>query len=105
MRPSKEEIASLLARFDQSNWDEMDLKIGDFRLRLSNDAITTAPAATAPAPLAVRPPAAASRPAPARGPPAARRPRRRRREGGERGREERRARRPSCGSRAEPRAL
>jgi acetyl-CoA carboxylase biotin carboxyl carrier protein len=43
MRPTREEIASLLARFDSSSWDEMDLRIGDFRLRLSNDAIAPAP--------------------------------------------------------------
>ena len=58
MRPTKDEIASLLARFDQSSWDEMDLKIGDFRLRLSNEAIV--PAASAPAPVAVRAPSAAA---------------------------------------------
>lgn len=59
MRPTKDEIASLLARFDQSNWDEMDVRIGDFRLRVSNTAL--GPAAPAPAPAAAPAPSAVAK--------------------------------------------
>lgn len=66
-RPTPEEIASLLARFDSSSWDEMELRIGDFRLHLSNrtDAVpaTAAPAAVS-APAAAAPARAAAAPPP-----------------------------------------
>lgn len=66
-RPTPEEIASLLARFDSSSWDEMDLRIGDFRLHLSNrtDAVpaTAAPAAAPAVSRAAAPPPPQAAPA------------------------------------------
>jgi acetyl-CoA carboxylase biotin carboxyl carrier protein len=38
VRPTQDELAQLLDIFDQSDWDEMDLRLGDFRLRLSSRA-------------------------------------------------------------------
>lgn len=43
MQPTKEDIEYLLQSFDRSDWDEMDLRVGGLRLRVSS----TPPAATA----------------------------------------------------------
>lgn len=36
MRPTKQELAHLLAAFDRSEWESMELVLGDFHLRLSS---------------------------------------------------------------------
>jgi len=66
-RPTPEEIALLLARFDASSWDELDLELGDFRLVLSTSTSpVAAPSRSAASPGSARPAEPEPEPVPSR---------------------------------------
>lgn len=74
MKPTMDDVQVVLARFDESDWDELHIDAGDFRLHVSksprSERAVSTPSATAPAAAPAAAPAPAST-APAATPPAA----------------------------------
>lgn len=66
MKPTMDDVQVVLARFDESDWDELHIDAGDFRLHVSksprSERAVSTPSATAPA--AAAGPAAAPSPPP-----------------------------------------
>lgn len=64
MKPTMNDVQVVLARFDESDWDELHIDAGDFRLHVSKSPRSERAVSTPSAPAPAAAPAAAPAPAP-----------------------------------------